>query len=217
MLAIRFHQKSNIFREKVYFFFKNVRKSSSLQTKKYYFPLTTAPTFFRCKTQKMYTTAGLPRAHDFEWLEQEFSWFSRTIWTETNRKTKKTSFDEKKRTQQQYDFIKNQRFLKKKSIFSWKCLKSWWLSEFRRLGGLFFFGIVQNHGFREFELVNNLSGIVGFPFDYATEYFQSLFTTDFSVLAELLGSFIDSLAFFFPYMERKKQGAQKKWAKLKIC
>ena len=108
-------------------------------------------------------------------------------------KLRKHLSTKKKRTQQQYDFIKNQRFLKKNSIFSWKCLKSWWLSEFRRLGGLFFFGIVQNHGFREFELVTNLSGIVGFTFDYATEYFQSLFTTDFSVLAEL---FIDSLAFF---------------------
>ena len=52
MLAIRFHQKSDIFREKVYFFFKNVRKQASLQTKKYHFPLTTAPTFFRSKTQK---------------------------------------------------------------------------------------------------------------------------------------------------------------------
>ena len=138
MLAIRFHQKSNIFREKVYFFFKNVRKSSSLQTKKYHFPLTTAPTFFRCKTQKMYTAAGLPRTHDFEWLEQEFSWFSRTIWTETNRKTKFLSFDEKNPNTTAIRFHQKPTIFKEKKHFFLKVFKKLMIEWIQEAGWIIF-------------------------------------------------------------------------------
>ena len=102
------------------------------------FPFNHSTHFFSLQNTKTFTAAGLPRFHDFEWLEQEFSCFSRTIWTETNRKTKKTSFDEKKTNTTAIRFHQKPTIFKEKEHFFLKVFKKLMIEWIQEAGWIIF-------------------------------------------------------------------------------